>query len=463
MFSKDIYVQRRKALCAQLQSGLLLFLGNTEAPFNYPNNTYRFRQDSTFLYFFGLDEPDLAAVIDLETGAETLFGNDIGIDSIVWMGPKPSMHEKADMVAVANTRPMADLADVVKKATGSGRVVHFLPPYRFANKITVMDLLGIHPNEQTAKASEAFIRAVVALRAIKQPEEVVEMDHAANIGYMMHYTAMRLAKLGMVEQELVGVMEGIAVGNGTMPSFPIILSQNGETLHNHSHHQILTEGRLLLIDAGAETNNHYSSDFTRTIPCSGKFTQQQKEFYNLVLEATNHAMSLCKPGLPFKQAHLAAARVITEGLKGMGIMKGNTDDAIANGAHAMFFPCGLGHNMGMDVHDMEDLGENFVGYDETVTRSTQFGLKSLRMAKALKAGNVMTVEPGIYFIPALMDKWRAEKVNTDYLCFDEMDKFRNFGGIRIEEDILVTPDGYRMLGAKRLPVTAEEVEEAMAQ
>jgi Xaa-Pro aminopeptidase len=289
----------------------------------------------------------------------------------------------------------------------------------------------------------------------------VELDRAANIGYAMHYTAMQLAKTGMVEQELVGVMEGIAVSSGTMPSFPIILSQNGETLHNHSHHQILTEGRLLLIDAGAETNSHYASDFTRTIPCSGKFTQQQIALYNLVLQANNHAMSLCKPDVSFKQVHLAAARVITEGLKGLGIMKGNTDDALANGAHAMFFPSGLGHNMGMDVHDMEDLGENFVGYDDTVTRSTQFGLKSLRMAKALSVGNVMTVEPGIYFIPALMDKWRAEKINTDFLCFDEMDKFRTFGGIRIEEDILITPDGYRMLGSKRLPVTVEEIEEVM--
>ena len=461
MFSKDIYVQRRKALCAQLNSGLLLFLGNKEAPCNYLDNTYRFRQDSTFLYFFGLDEPDLAATIDLDSGAETLFGDDIGIDSIVWMGPQPPMREKADQVAVANVRPTADLAELVKKAAASGRTVHFLPPYRYANKITLMDLLGIHPDEQKAKASEDFTRAVIALRATKQPEEVAELDKAADIGYMMHFAAMKMAQLGMLEQELVGVMEGVAVGFGYMPSFPIILSQNGETLHNHTHHQILTEGRLLLIDAGAEINSHYASDFTRTIPCSGKFSPQQIDFYNLVLEANNHAMSLCKPGVPFKQVHLAAARVITEGLKGMGLMKGNTDDAIANGAHAMFFPSGLGHNMGMDVHDMEDLGENWVGYDHTVTRSTQFGLKSLRMAKALSVGNVMTVEPGIYFIPALMDKWRAEKVNTDFINFDEMEKFRTFGGIRIEEDILITPDGYRMLGFKRLPVTVEEVEEAM--
>jgi Xaa-Pro aminopeptidase len=461
MFSKELYVQRRKALCAQLQSGILLFLGNKEAPCNYLDNTYRFRQDSTFLYFFGLDEPDLAATIDLETDAETLYGDDIGIDSIVWMGPQPPMREKADHVAVAHVSPMADLAETIQKAVASGRVVHYLPPYRYAHQIDLMDLLGIHPNDQKAKSSEAFVRAVVSLRAVKQPEEVVELDKAANIGYMMHYAAMQLAKLGMLEQELVGVMEGIAVSSGTMPSFPIILSQNGETLHNHTHHQFLTDGRLLLIDAGAETNSHYASDFTRTIPCNGIFTSQQKALYTLVLEATNHAMSLCRPGVPYKQVHLAAARVITEGLKGMGMMKGNTDDAIAHGAHAMFFPCGLGHNMGMDVHDMENLGENWVGYDETVSRSTQFGLKSLRMAKALKAGNVMTVEPGIYFIPALMDKWRAEKVNTDYLCFDEMDKFRTFGGIRIEEDIIITPDGYRMLGSKRLPATVAEIEEVM--
>ena len=461
MFSKDIYVQRRKALCAQLKSGLLLFLGNKEAPCNYLDNTYRFRQDSTFLYFFGLDEPDLAATIDLDSGAETLYGDDIGIDSIVWMGPQPPLREKADKVAVANVRTTADLAEVVKKAAASGRTVHFLPPYRYANKITLMDLLGIHPDAQKEKASEAFIRAVVALRAVKQPEEVEELDRAAYVGYMMHYIAMRTAKLGKQEQEIVGIMEGIAISYGAMPSFPIILSQNGETLHNHSHHQTLTEGRLLLVDAGAETHSHYASDFTRTFPCSGTFTPQQAALYNLVLKATNHAMSLCKPGVPFKQVHLAAARVITEGLKEMGIMKGNTEDAITNGAHAMFFPCGLGHNMGLDVHDMEDLGEIFVGYDDTVTRSTQFGLKSLRMAKALSVGNVVTVEPGIYFIPALMDMWRAEKVNTDYLCFDEMDKFRSFGGIRIEEDVLITPDGYRMLGSRRLPVTVEEIETEM--
>ena len=461
MFSKEIYVQRRKALCAQLNSGLLLFLGNKEAPCNYLDNTYRFRQDSSFLYFFGLDEPDLAAIIDLETGSETLFGDDIGIDSIVWMGPQPPIREKANHVAVEHVRPMADLEGVVKKAATAGRTIHFLPPYRYANQITLMDLLGIHPNEQKDKASEAFIRAVVALRSIKQPEEIEELDDAADVGFLMHRSVMRFAKLGKLEQELVGTIEGVAISYGHMPSFPIILSQNGETLHNHSHHQILTEGRLLLIDAGAETQSHYASDFTRTIPCSGTFTPQQKELYNLVLEATNYAMSLCKPGISFKQVHLAAARVITEGLKGMGIMKGNTDDAIENGAHAMFFPCGLGHNMGMDVHDMEDLGEQFVGYDDTVTRSTQFGLKSLRMAKALKVGNVMTVEPGIYFIPALMDKWRADKVNVDFLCFEEMDKFRSFGGIRIEEDILITEDGYRMLGCRRIPVTVEEVEETM--
>ena len=463
MFSTNIYVQRRKALCAQLQSGLLLFLGNKEAPCNYLDNTYRFRQDSSFLYFFGLDEPDLAAVIDVETGAEYLFGDDIGIDSIVWMGPQPPIREKAQRVAVANVHPLAELEGMIKKATALGRSVHFLPPYRYANKITLMDLLGIHPNDQKTKASEPFTRAVIALRAIKQPEEVFELDKAANIGYMMHYTAMKMAKLGMLEQELVGVMEGIAISNGTMPSFPIILSQNGETLHNHTHHQTITDGRLLLIDAGAETNTHYASDFTRTLPCSGRFTDQQKALYSLVLEATNHAIGLCKPGIPFKQVHLSAARVIVEGLKGMGIMKGNTDDAITHGAHAMFFPCGLGHNMGMDVHDMEDLGEQWVGYDQTVTRSTQFGLKSLRMAKALCVGNVMTVEPGIYFIPALMDKWRAEKHNTDYLCFDVMDNFRSFGGIRIEDDIIITPDGYRMLGSKRLPTTVAEVEEAMQE
>ena len=342
-----------------------------------------------------------------------------------------------------------------------GRNIHFLPPYRSDNMIELMDMLEIHPNEQKGKASEELIRAIVAMRMIKQPEEIEQIDKACDLGYAMHYTAMKLAKPGMVEQELAGIMEGIAVSGGYMPSFPIILTQNGEVMHGHSHHQVLKEGRLLLIDAGAELQSHYCSDFTRTIPVGGTFRGISKDLYELVLKANNHCIGMCAPGISFKDVHLTAARIITEGLKDIGLMKGDTAEAVAAGAHAAFFPTGLGHNMGLDVHDMEDLGEQYVGYDDTVTRSTQFGLKSLRMARVLQPGNVMTVEPGFYVIPALLEMWKDKGHNAAFINFDKCSSLYDFGGIRIEDDVLITPYGHRLLGSKRLPVTPEEIREVM--
>ena len=462
MFSKEVYVNRRNALKAKMNSGVLLFLGTSEAAVNYPGNTYRYRQDSNFNYFFGLTDPDLAAIIDIESGEEIIFGNDVDIDDIIWMGPQPFIKDKAESVGVAKSFPFAELEKYLSEAKSKGRKIHYLPPYRNHNKILIHKLLGVDFDQMKAQASEEFIKAVVSLRLIKEDCEIAELDKACNIGYAMHYAAMKMARLGMVEQELVGVMEGIAISEGLMPSFPIILSQNGETLHNHSHHQILTDGRLIVIDAGAETNSNYCSDFTRTIPSSGKFTTRQKEIYDIVAAANNHVIEISRPGITYTDVHLSMARIMAQGLKDLNILKGDVDEIVANGAQALMMPHGLGHNMGMDVHDMEDLGENYVGYDDNYKRSTQFGLGSLRMGKMLEKGHVITDEPGIYFIPALIEKWKNEGTNAQFINFDVLEKYYDFGGIRLEDDILITDDGCRLLGSKRLPITTEEVEREMA-
>jgi Xaa-Pro aminopeptidase len=377
------------------------------------------------------------------------------------MGPQPLISEKAQKVGVTKTYPLAHLDEFVGKAANQGRKVHFLPPYRYHNMIQLHRLLGIPFDQMKSSASVEFIKGVVSLRLIKEECEVAEIEKACNIGYKMHYTAMKTMKLGMVEQELVGIMEGISISEGLMPSFPIILSQNGETLHNHSHHQILTEGRLLVIDAGAETNTNYTSDFTRTLPSSGKFTQQQKEIYSIVSAANNLAVDMARPGITYSSVHQAASRVMAQGLVNLGLLKGDVDEIVAAGAHSLFMPHGLGHNMGMDVHDMEDLGENYVGYDDTYKRSTQFGLGSLRMGKMLEKGHVVTVEPGIYFIPALIEQWKREGTNAQFINFGALEQYYNFGGIRLEDDILITDNGSRLLGDKRLPITVEDVEREM--
>ena len=463
MFEKEIYVKRRAALKSKVSNGILLFLGTSEASVNYPGNTYRYRQDSTFNYFFGLTDPDLAAIIDLDSDEEIIFGNDVDIDDIIWMGPQPFIRDKAASVGVAKSLPLSELSEYVAKALSQGRKVHYLPPYRYHNMIQLHKMLGIGFDDLKAGASVEFIKAVVSLRLVKQACEIAEIDKACDIGYAMHYTAMKMAKLGVLEQELVGIMEGIAISQGLMPSFPIILSQNGETLHNHSHHQYLTEGRLLVIDAGAETNSNYCSDFTRTIPSSGKFTTQQKEIYDIVSAANDLVISISRPGITYTDVHLKMSRLIAQGLVNVGILKGDVDEIVAEGAHALFMPHGLGHNMGLDVHDMEDLGENYVGYDDTYKRSTQFGLGSLRMGKMLEPGHVITDEPGLYFIPALIEKWKNEGINTRFINFPLLEeKYYNFGGIRIEDDILITETGCRLLGSKRLPHTTEAVEAEMA-
>lgn len=461
MFKKDVYIERRNKLKSRLKGGLVLFLGNQEAAFNYPDNTYHFRQDSSFLYFFGLDLPNLAGLIDLDSGKEYLFGNDFTIDDIIWMGPQPKIKELATDIGVENTEPLDKLKNYLLNAKNQDRNIHVLPFYRGDSIIQFSNLLEIHHSEVEDYVSSELIKTVVDLRSIKDQYEVEELIKAAAIGYKMHTTAMKMAKPGIYEQEIAGTVEGIALAHGSMLSFPIILSQNGETLHNHYHGNMLQEGRLMLTDTGAETNMHYASDNTRTVPVGGKFSQKQKDIYNIVLASLDHSITLIKPGVPYRDIHLASAKVIAEGLTKLGIMKGNPEDAVREGAHAMFMPHGLGHMMGLDVHDMEGLGEDNVGYDNEIKRATQFGLKGLRLGRRLQEGFVLTTEPGIYFIPDLVKKWKAENINADFINFDKiLNEYADFGGIRLEDDILVTEKGCQMIG-KRIPITPDEVEETM--
>ena len=476
MFESNVYVNRRRALLSQMASrtseasrGIAVFLGNVDAPANYRGNDYKFRQDSSFLYFWGVDEPWFAAVLDLDSGAECLYGNDVDIDDIIWMGPQPTVASKGDAIGCVATAPLAEFDKAVKEAVDSGRTVHFLPPARYYNQMKISELTG-KPSDAVRKvapvaaggASEELVRSVVALRLIKEQCEIEELDKAAEIGYWMHTEARRGCKPGVLEQEIVGRMEGVTYSKGWGPSFTTILSQNGETLHNHSHHQIITPGRLLVVDAGAESNTHYASDFTRTYPCSGKFTTRQREIYDIVQQANDYAYSLTKPGTTYWDVHYATARFLLEGLKSVDLVRGDVDEMLPLGISGLFMPHGLGHNMGMDVHDMEDLGENYVGYAEDQKRHPLLGLGNLRMARRLEPGHVVTDEPGLYFIPALIEQWKREGTDKGFVNYEKLEDYYDFGGIRLEDDILVTADGARRLGSQRLPITSSDIEDIMA-
>ena len=457
MFEKEVYIKRRQRLKSLVNEGIALFIGNVEAPMNYPDNTYHWRQDSDFLYFFGIDLPGLAGLIDFNSGDEIIFGNDFTVDDIVWMGPQPSVAELASRAGIMHTHPMDKLDEMAHDALKAGRTVHFLPPYRAETKMTLGALLKENPCQMRTRASEKLIKAVVSLRSIKEDVEIVEIEKAADISCEMETTAMRMCKPGVTEQEIYGVLQGIAYSKGACPSFPIILSINGQTLHNHVHVNVLKEGRMMVTDCGAESNMHYSADLTRTTPVGGKFSQRQKEIYEIVLRANTESIKRAGPGISNRDLHLGAWKIIAEGMKDLGFMKGDIDEAVAAGAPALFMPHGLGHMMGLDVHDMESLGENYVGYNDEVKRSTQFGLRSLRFALPYRPGHVFTVEPGIYFIPELAAKWKAEGINKAFLNFEKVESYLGFGGIRIEDDVLITPTGSRMLG-KTAPKTVEEIE-----
>ena len=456
MFSKETYGRRRVELQSRIDGGLLLFLGNSESPMNYADNCYPFRQDSSFLYYFGLNQPDLTAVIDVDQSATVIFGDELTIDHIVWMGNLPTIAERAEMVGVPDTRPRAALSEVVGAAVAAGRPVRFLPPYRTYGALLLHELLDVPLREAADRASLDFIRAVVDQRSIKSDEEIIELDRAVDISVEMHTTAMRMARPGMLESEIAAEVERVAVAAGGRISFPVIATIHGETLHNHFHGNKLSEGDLFLLDAGAETAMGYAGDLSSTFPVSPTFSERQRTIYELQLAAYDTAVAMLAPGVPNRDVHFAAARVIANGMKDLGLMKGDIDEALVAGAHAMFFPCGVGHMMGLDVHDMEDLGEIHVGYGGEA-KSTQFGLKSLRLGRKLEPGFVITIEPGIYFVPQLMDLWRSQNHCADFLDFGALDQWRDFGGVRNEEDFLITADGSRRLG-KAKPLRIDEVE-----
>lgn len=456
MFTPETYINRRLALRTTLKSGILLFLGNEESPMNYFDNTFHFRQDSTFLYFFGMDFAGLAGIIDLDEDKEILFGNDLTVEDIVWMGTQPTLAERGQAYGIQHIMPYSRLNEYLQSAVKKGRQIHFLPPYRPDNKIKLMDMLGINPAEAKSKSSVEFVKAVVNLRNHKSAEEIAEIERAVDISVDMHVTAMKMARAGMRESELAAAVTQVALAAGGQLSFPVIMTVNGQTLHNHYHGNILKPGDMVLCDCGAETALHYAGDLSSTIPVDRKFTTRQKEIYDICLASHEAALAKLSPGVPFREVHYEACRTIINGLKDINLMKGNTEEAIAAGAHALFFPCGTGHMMGLDVHDMEDLGEVYVGYDGQ-PKSTQFGLKSLRLARPMEEGFVVTIEPGIYFIPELTAQWKKNGINAEFLNFQNIEAYSTFSGTRNEEDIVITKDGYRVLG-KRKPKTIDEVE-----
>ena len=470
MFSKDVYARRRQTLVAKMadsaaegKRGIALFIGNTEAPAQYKDNCYKFRQDSTWLYFFGIDQPLYAAIIDLDNGNETIFANDVEIGDIIWMGPQPSVASVAASVGVEKSAPYTDLNAAVAKVLAEGRPVHFVKPSRYYNTLKIASLLCCGTDEVAGRFSLALTKAIISMRLVKEDCEIAVIDDACNLGYEMHTVARNSIVPGIIEQEIVGKMDGVTLSKGWGVSFPTILTQHGETLHNHLHDKIIEPGKLMVIDAGAESNVHYASDFTRTYPTSGKFTAKQREIYQIVCDCNEFAFSMTRPGISYREVHLKTMHLMLEELSALDIVRGDIQDMVEAGIAGLFMPHGLGHNMGLDVHDMEDYGENYVGYDDDQSRSPQLGLGSLRMARKLVPGNVITDEPGIYFIPALIEKWKSEKTDQGFVNYSKLESYYDFGGIRLEDDVLVTADGARRLGKERLPISPDDVEAAMAK
>jgi Xaa-Pro aminopeptidase len=457
VFTPDVYSVRRNVLKKKLGSGLILLLGNEESSMNYRDNWYPFRQDSSFLYYFGLDIANLAAIIDIDADQETIFGNDPSIDDIVWTGALPSLQEIASHADVQNVRPYQGIGSYIKSALASKRQVYWLPPYRHENKIKISEWLNISLTAVEKNASVALIQAIVNQRSYKSAAEVKEIENAVSVSADMHLAAMLAAEPGIKEHNLVAQVEAVARTANARTAYPTILTINGQTLHNHFYGNTLTEGKLVLCDAGAEISSHYCGDLTRTFPVAQKFSSKQKEIYSIVLDALETSSHALKPGVRFADIHTMSCVRIATGLKALGLMKGSPEEAVAEGAHALFFPCGVGHMIGLDVHDMEDLGEQYVGYSDTVTRSLQFGRKYLRLGRALEQNFVVTVEPGIYFIPELIDQWKAAKKFEAYINYNALDEYRSFGGVRIEDNLLITDTGSKLLG-KHLPKTISEIE-----
>jgi len=458
MFSADLYSNRRQHLKKDVHSGLVLFLGNGESPINALDNCYSFRQDSSFLYFWGLDLPNLAAVIDVDADTETVFGEEPSLDDEIWTGPQPSLSERCRWGGINRSAPLIELREKIGTAIKKNRPVHFLPPYRMEQTMLIADLCGLDRRAVAGKASETLIRSVINQRSVKTDEELAQIEAAIAINGDMQRTAMRMAIPGRYEREVVGAIEGLAYGqSGRKPPFPTIFSIHGQTLHNHCHDNRMETGDLAICDCGAESPMGYASDTTRTIPVGGRFTSRQKDIYEIVQGMQADALAAMKPGIPFKDVHLVAARRLSSDLKTLGLMRGNVDQALETGAYALFFPHGLGHMLGLDVHDMECLGEDYVGYTDRIQRDRRFGINRLRLAKPLEPGFVVTVEPGIYFIPPLVHQWRAENRFADQIDYGKLESYLDFGGVRIEDDVRVTSTGASILGPP-IPKTVAAVE-----
>ena len=457
MFSAEIYIERRRKLSEQVGSGLILIPGNNESPMNYPDNPYSFRQDSSFLYYFGIDRPGLIALMDIDENRECIYGDDITVEDSVWMGPQTTLNELSRQIGIGSTEPSARLADILKKAMQQGRTIHILPPYRQDTTRQLSDLLGISPLEVNSRISETLIRAVVAQRSVKSPEEIAQIEMALEISYETQILAMQKAAPGLYERDIAGAMEGLVLAKGSRMSFPTILTIHGQILHNHNYQNRMKAGDMILNDSGVESPLHYASDITRTFPVSGKFTDRQKEIYQIVLQAQEHAIRMIKPGVEFREVHFQASLQLANGLKELGLLQGDMAAAVQAGAHALFFPCGVGHMLGLDVHDMEALGEDYVGYTDSIKRRPGFGWRSLRLAKALEPNFVVTVEPGIYFIPELVQQWKQENKFSEFIKYNKVETYLDFGGIRIEDDVLITSSGNRIL-EPLIPKTILELE-----
>lgn len=457
LFPANVYIERRRELKNKVGSGLILLMGNEETGMNYKDNTYHFRQDSTFLYYFGLDVAGLGAVIDVDSGDEIIFGNELSMDDIVWTGPLPSIREMAVHVGINNTKPYAELGKLIINQSAEGRRIHFLPPYRAENSIKIATWLQVPVSAVQTLKSVELIKAVVSQRSTKDKFEVEAIESAVSTSADMHFEAMHKAAPGMKEYELAAKVQQVAFSAGGSLSYPIILTVNGQVLHNHYHGNTMEDGQMVLVDAGAEQHMHYAGDLTRTFPVGRKFSTRQHEMYEVVLNALDSATAMLKPGVRFIDIHAAACEKLLQGLKAMGLVKGDPAEAVQAGAHTLFFQCGLGHMMGLDVHDMEDLGEEYVGYSEQLRKRTEFGWKSLRLGRELEPGFVLTVEPGIYMIPELIDRWKAENKLPDFINYSAVEQFRDFSGIRVENNFLITEEGYHRLG-KYLPDTAKEIE-----
>ncbi len=462
MFEASTYTDRRRQLCERIGSGAILFVGNDLTPMNYADNPYPFWQDRSFLYYWGLDEPGLVGLLDADSGEAILFGHDPTIDEVVWTGPQPSLASKAERIGASGSAPIETIASRLGTLIGAGRQVHQLPQYRAANRIVVAGWLGIHVADLDSTVSRPLVEAVVDQRIFKTAEEIAEIEKAMAITRAMHLEGMRVARPGVAEWEVAGAVEGVALRHGGRLSFPIICSKHGETLHNHHYPNTLSSGDIVVLDTGGVAPSGYAGDITRTLPIGGRFDERQGVIYELVLEAEVRSIEAVRPGVRYLDVHLGACRILADGLTDLGIMKGDPAEAVAAGAHALFMPHGLGHMMGLDVHDGEGLDENYVGYGTELERSSQFGLASLRLGRSLRPGFVLTVEPGLYFIPALIDRWQAEGMHSSFIDYDVLASWRDFGGVRVEDDVVVTADGKRVLG-ESIPKSLADVEALLSE